>query len=247
MLINGSPVDQKEDLENLRIAPEITGASLVLLGNLNPSIFAPAWFGWHGLLPEKTVEAAELKIAQPQITAFSADWLELNTVPERFSISTTQPPFVRLRDLGIRIFRERLSHTPLHSMGINRQIHFLVNTSEERDRIGRLLAPVEPWGDWGKQLQPDGHHGGMTSLTMTQVNIEGRTPEGVINVTVQPSNRVGQDGTGIYVEVNDHYSVEDRKSRNATTNILDLLENEFEESLLRSERIIDNLMSLRGQ
>ena len=87
----------------------------------------------------------------------------------------------------------------------------------------------------------------MTSLTMTQVNIEGRTPEGVINVTVQPSNRVGQDGTGIYVEVNDHYSVEDRKSRNATTNILDLLENEFEESLLRSERIIDNLMSLRGQ
>ena len=46
----------------MRIAPEITGASLVLLGNFNPSIFVPAWFGWHGLLPEKTVEAAELKI-----------------------------------------------------------------------------------------------------------------------------------------------------------------------------------------
>ena len=231
----------------MRIAPEITGASLVLLGNFNPSIFVPAWFGWHGLLPEKTVEAAELKIAQPQITAFSADWLELNTVTERFSIFTTQPPFVRLRDLGIRIFRERLSHTPIHSMGINRQVHFLVNTFEERDRIGRLLAPVEPWGDWGKQLQPDGHHGGMTSLTMTQVDIEGRTPEGLINATVQPSKRVGQDGTGVYVEVNDHFTVEDQKSRNATADILDLLENEFEESLLRSEQIIDNLMSLREQ
>ena len=144
-----------------------------MLGNFNPSIFTPAWFGWHDLLPEKTVEAADLKIAQPQITAFSADWLELNTVIDRFSISTTQPPFVRLRDLGIRIFRERLPHTPVHSMGINRQVHFLVNSFAERDRVGRLLAPIEPWGDWGEQLDPDGRHGGMTSLTMTQVNIEG--------------------------------------------------------------------------
>ena len=231
----------------MRIVPEITGASLVLLGNFNPSIFTPAWFGWHDLLPEKTVEVAELKIAQPQITAFRADWLELNTVIERFSLSTNQPPIVRLRDLGIRIFRERLPHTPLHSMGINRQVHFLVDSSDERDRIGRLLAPVEPWGDWGRQLQPDGQHGGMTSLTMTQVNIEGRTPGGLTNVTVQPSSRVGQDGTGVYVEVNDHYTVEDRNSKSATSDIIELLENEFEESLLRSEQIIDSLMSLREQ
>ena len=186
-----------------------------------------------------------MKIAQPQITAFSADWLELHTVTERFSISTTQPPFVRLRDLGVRIFRESLSHTPVHSMGINRQVHFLVSSPDERDRMGRLLAPVAPWGDWGRQLEPDGRHGGMTSLTMTQVNIEGRTPEGLINVTVQPSSRVGKPGTGVYVEVNDHYTVEDRKSRNATSHLLDLLENEFEESIFRSEQIIDNLMSLK--
>ena len=215
-----------------------------MLGNFNPSIFTPAWFGWHDLLPEKTVEVADLKIAQPQITAFSADWLELNTVIDRFSISTTQPPFVRLRDLGIRIFRERLPHTPVHSMGINRQVHFLVNSFAERDRVGRLLAPIEPWGDWGEQLDPDGRHGGMTSLTMTQVNIEGRSPGGRISVTVQPSSRVGQDGTGVYVEVNDHYAVEDPKSRKATSDIIDLLENDFEESVLRSEHIIDNLMSL---
>ena len=82
---------------------------------------------------------------------------------------------------------------------------------------------------------------------MTQVDIEGRTPEGLINATVQPSKRVGQDGTGVYVEVNDHFTVEDQKSRNATADILDLLEKEFEESLLRSEQIIDNLMSLREQ
>ena len=231
----------------MRIAPEITGASLVLLGNFNPSIFTPAWFGWHDLLPEKTVDVAELQIAQPQITSFTADWLEFNAVPERFSISTTQPPFVRLRDLGLRIFRDKLPHTPIHSMGINRQVHFLVNSLDERDRIGRLLAPVEPWGEWGKQLQPDGRHGGMTSLTMTQVNVEGRPPGGLRNVTVQPSKRVGQDSTGVYVDVNDHYTVEDPKNKEATTQIVNLLEREFEDSLLRAEQLIDNIMSLGDQ
>ena len=232
----------------MRIEPEITGASLVLLGNFNPSIFTPAWFGWHNLLPDRAVDVAELKIAQPQITAFRADWLELQIVPERFYISTTQPPFVRLQDLGVRVFREKLSHTPVHSMGINRQVHFLVNSTDQRDRIGRQLAPVEPWGDWGKALQPDGYHGGMTSLTMTQVNIEGRSPGGLLNVTVQPSNRVGLKGnTGVFVEVNDHYTVEDRKSQNATSDILDLLEEVFEDSLLRAEQIIDQLMSLGEQ
>ena len=232
----------------LRIEPEITGASLVMLGNFNPSIFTPAWFGWHDLLPDRAVDVAELKIAQPQITAFRADWLELQIVPERFYISTIQPPFVRLQDLGVRVFREKLSHTPVHSMGINRQVHFLVKSTDQRDRIGRQLAPVEPWGDWGKGLQPDGCHGGMTSLTMTQVNIEGRSPGGLLNVTVQPSNRVGlKDNTGVFVEVNDHYTVEDRKSQNATSDILDLLEEVFEDSLLRAEQIIDQLMSLGEQ
>ena len=130
----------------MRIDPELTGASLVLIGNFNPSIFTPAWFAWQDLLPEKTVNVSELQVAQPQNTAFRADWLEFKALPERFAISTTQSPFIRLRDLGIRIFRDKLPHTPLRAMGINRQVHFLVNSLEERDRIGRSLAPVEPWG-----------------------------------------------------------------------------------------------------
>ena len=229
----------------MRIDPEITGASLVLLGNFNPSIFTPAWFGWHGLIPEKMVDVAELQIAQPQVTAFRTDWLELNILRDRFSLSTTQQPFIRLRDLVIRVFREKLPHTRLHSIGINRQVHFLVNGLDERDRIGRRLAPVEPWGEWGKALHPDGNHGGMTSLTMTQVNIEGRPSGGRVNVTVQPSTKVGQNASGIYVEVNDHFAIEDRDSKSATSDVVDLLEEEFENSILRAEQIIDTLMELR--
>ena len=231
----------------MRIAPEITGVTLVLIGNFNPAIFAPAWFGWHNLLPEKAVEAAELRIVQPQMTSFQAEWLELQVLPDRFSISSAQPPFIRLRDLAIRVFQEQLPHTRLRSMGINRQIHFLVDSIEQRDRIGRQLAPIGPWGEWGRLLEPDGRRGGMTSLTMTQIDLDDRSAAGRINVMVQPSNRIGQEGTGIYVQVNDHYEVEDPDSRTATSDLVSVLEMGFEESLCRADRIIDHLMSLREE
>ena len=231
----------------LRITPEITGVSLVLLGNFSPAIFTPAWFGWHELLPVTVVDVAELEVAQPKLTVFRAEWLHLQVDSDRFSISTTQPPFVRLRDMGIRIFREKLPHTRLRSLGINRQVHFLVNSSKERDRIGRLLAPVKPWGEWGKEIEPDGMHGGMTSLTMTQLNLSDRSPNGRLNVTVQPSTKIGLEGTGIYVEVNDHFVVQDPSSQAATSDIVQLIENNFDASIKHSEQIIDQVMLLREE
>ena len=228
----------------MRIEPEIVGVSVVLVGHFNPSIFTPQWFAWHELLPKKTVDTANLKIAHPQITEFNADWLHLEITPERFLISTTQSPVVRLRDLAIRIFREHLPHTRLNAMGINREVHFSVSSFSERDRIGRLLAPVKPWGDWGKKLEPDGKHGGMTSLTMRQVNPEGRPPGGQVNVTVEPSNKIGEDRPGVYVRINDHYTIENLEGQMATSEIVTLLEKHFEESLRRADQIIDHIMSL---
>ena len=231
----------------MRIEPEIAGVSLVMLGHFNPAIFAPAWFGWHGLLPEGMVNHADTKIAHAQIAQFSADWLDMQVVPERFQISTTQSPVVRLRDLAVRVFREHLPHTPLKAMGINREVHFSVASSGARDRLGRLLAPVAPWGIWGKKLELDGEHGGMTSLTMTQVNPEGRPPGGRVNVTVEPSKRIGNSRRGVYVRINDHYAIENLDNQMATHEIVRLLEENFDESLRRADQIIDHIMSLRGK
>ena len=228
----------------MRIEPEIAGVSLVMLGHFNPAIFTPAWFGWNELLPEKTVKIADTKIVHPEIAIFEADWLNLHVQPESFKINTPQAPYVRLRDLAVRIFREHLLHTPLNAMGINREVHFSVRSFDERDRLGRLLAPVEPWGDWGQKLEPDGRHVGMTSLTMRQVNPEGRPPGEQINVTVEPSNRIGQGRLGVYARVNDHYTIENVESQMGTSNIVELLEENFDESLRRADQIIDHIMSL---
>lgn len=230
----------------MRIEPEIVGGSVVLRGHFNPSIFTPQWFAWHELLPKKTVDVAKLEIAHTLITEFNADWLHLQIIPERFLLSTTQSPVVRMRDLAVRIFREHLPHTRLNAMGINREVHFSVSSFSKRDQIGRLLAPVEPWGDWGKKLEPDGEHGGMTSLTMTQVNLEGRPPGGQVNVTVEPSKKIGEDRPGVYVRVNDHYTIKNPEDQMATSKIVTLLEENFDESLRRADQIIDHVMSLGG-
>ena len=62
----------------MRISPEISGTSIVLVGSFNPAIFTPAWFELHGLLPEGASEIADVDVVHPQATSFTAEWLILN-------------------------------------------------------------------------------------------------------------------------------------------------------------------------
>ena len=227
----------------MRIEPEISGVTVVLLGKFNPAIFTPAWFELHDLLPQSVVEDADLQIAHQQATSFSAGWLRLQVTVDRFVVETLQAPHVRLRDLVARTFKEYLHHTPLGAFGINRDVHFRVKSFAERDRIVRTLAPVEPWGDWGKDIGLDGELGGMTSLTMSQFDPPRRPKGGQVNVTVEPSTRVGKGRTGVYVRINDHYASENAELRTAER-LMDLFERNFETSVARSDGIIDHVMSL---
>lgn len=227
----------------MRIQPEISGASVVLVGHFSPQIFTPAWFALHDLLPDSAADTAEVQIVHPGVTAFTFDWLRLEVTAERFLIETLQAPHVRVRDLVVRVFRERLNHAPVKALGINRHVHFQVPSLAARDRIGRRLAPVEPWGAWSRDLGLDGEHGGMTSLTMSQMILSERPTGDQINVTVEPSNRIGQRRSGVYVRVNDHY-VHDDTDPGDCKRAMELLEANFEKSLKRSDEIIDHVMSL---
>lgn len=227
----------------MRIEPEISGVAIAIIGKFNPAIFTPAWFALHNLLPQSAADSANLRIAHQQVTAFSTDWLRVDVSTGRFSAETLQAPNIRLCDLVVSVFKKHLYHTPLSAFGINRSVHFQVPSMAARDRLGRTLAPVEPWGAWEHELGSTGEHGGMTSLTMTQVDPDGRPPGGRINVKVEPSNRIGQGRLGVYVEVNDHYAIDDT-SPSAGEQLTRLLEGNFDESLSRSDGIVDHLMSL---
>lgn len=225
------------------IQPEIDSAEVVVLGDFNPAIFTPAWFALHGLLSENAADSANLEIAGPALTRFSTDWLNFQATSSRFAVDTTQAPHSRVCDLVVRVFRERLDHMPLRALGINRRVHFQVGSLSDRDRIGRTLAPVEPWGWFGEELGSDGEEGGMTSLRMSQVRPKDRPPGGGINVVVEPSNRIGNGRLGVYVSVNDHYETDQSDAR-GNRQLIDYLERDFDESMRRSDRIIDQIISL---
>ncbi len=227
----------------MRIEPEISGVSVVLLGNFNPAIFTPAWFALHGLLPQSAAESAKLAVAHEQISAFSTDWLRLEVTVQRFSAQTLQAPYVRLRDLVTAVFNEHLYHTPIKSFAINRTVHFQVRSLNARDRIGRTLVPVEPWGAWRNDLGATGEQGGMTSVTMSQIDPEGRAPGGRINVKVEPSNQIGQGRLGVFVDVNDHFVIADKPPQTGKQ-LVGLIEGNFDKSIGRSDGIIDHIMSL---
>ena len=101
----------------MRIVPEISGVSVVLLGDFNPAIFTPAWFVLHGLLPEDVAESAELRIAHRQVTEFVAEWLRIQVTSERFFAETLQAPPVRLHATSSPGHSEEyLHHTPITSI-----------------------------------------------------------------------------------------------------------------------------------
>ena len=227
----------------MRIEPEVSGVSVVLVGKFNPAIFTPAWFALHGLLPVGVAENAELQVAHQHITSFTADWLRFEVTLEVCKFETLQAPHIRVADLPIRTFREHLSHTPLAAVGINRDVHFRVRDEAARDRIGRVLVPVAPWGRWREELDLDGIHGGMTSVTMSQLRPAERPQGGRINIKVEPSHRIPDTRLGVCVNVNDHYDV-DRESLDANARLMKLVEDHFEQSLQRSAGIIDHVMSL---
>ena len=227
----------------MRINPEISGINIVLVGSFNPSILTPAWFELHGLLPPGTGETATLHVAHRQVATFEADWLLLDVNANQFIASTTQEPFIRVRDLVVRVFAEQLSHTPINAMGINRDVHFKVRNAAERMNIGRALAPLDPWGQLGRDLELDNERAGMTSLTMSQYPGGAATSGGQLNITVEPSRRIADKSLGVYVRVNDHFGVEDT-SAGRETHFMELLANNFDASHRRSDEIIDHVMSL---
>ena len=228
----------------LRIEPEIGGVSVVLGGDFNPAIFTPAWFALHDLLPKSAADGAEGSVVHPRAAAFTFDGLVLNVTDDRFFVETSQAPYVRVCDLVVRVFRELLPHTPLKAFGINRTVHFRVRNLVARDRIGRTLAPVEPWGSWADALQLGGERNGMMSLTMGQVGPLAGRPEGdQINVTVEPSVRIGEGRYGVYVHVNDHYTTGDT-GPGASEYLMKCLASDFEASLERGDGIVDHIMSL---
>jgi len=125
--------------------PDISGANVVLIGSFNPKIFQPEWFLRQNLLPESEAEEADIKVIHPEVCQFETERFVIQVTSERFiaaSKASTNPE--PLRDLVLGAFFI-LEHTPVTAMGLNRQMHFQMNSESEWNKIGDRLAPKEGW------------------------------------------------------------------------------------------------------
>ncbi len=209
----------------------LEGASIVFIGSFNPAIFHPSWYVAEGLWSKTELENAEVDVIAADICSFRTEQYTLRTLNDRFMISTTQAPlYEALRDLAVGTFRV-LKHTPLAKLGINRHVHLQLASEEVWHAIGHKLAPK---GHWNPILK----NPGMGALTI--VGVRPDNLDGAVYVRVEPSNRIEN---GLFVEVNDHFEVDDTLARSAKA-IRSIAQEQWTESLRRSDDIIQHIGSL---
>jgi len=230
----------------MRIEPDNSTVTIVLVGSFNPVIFHPEWFARHGLLTEQEKNTAidSVELIHREINSFRMEWLSIRVERERFIAETREAPFRRLADFMVRTFKERLIHTPVNRLGINRLVDFNVGDEATRNRIGKALAPHEPWGEWAQEIEGRSakKRGGMRTLVMEQSDLDDRE-RGHIQAKIAPS----RSNAGIFMEINDHYEAKDPAQSQGCEEMIDVLDKNFDESIRRSEWIIDQIMALKDR
>ena len=207
------------------LTPEIDGSSIVVLGSFNPAIFHPLWFKINQLIRSEEADAAKLEVTHPAISVFSLEWFKLQVEMERFIVETTDKAnFGPISDLVLGAFSV-LDHTPVRALGINRVMHFKMDSREKWHAFGHMIAPKEVWQ--GVMERP-----GLRSLTMEDPR---DAPMGFTRVRIEPSKQIDP---GIFIEVNNHYEIKD----NNIQNMLNILKSSSKEAFLKAESIAGHFM-----
>lgn len=221
-------------------------ASIVLVGKFNPAIFSPAWFSKNDLLSDEELQVVETGVVHPEFTQFRMEHLFVEVKKDRFLIQMDSDPFLRLLDMTTAIFGTLLPHSPVEAVGMNYHEHFKLNSWERRVALGRALAPIGPWGEWGKTLESGNPEmtGGLIQLVMKQQYAD--ESKGFRRVDIQPSNEIPDQNIGVAMLINDHRPCiadgdEDCEAIGATMAI-DVLNAEFEKSLDESKKIVSDIL-----
>jgi hypothetical protein len=225
----------------MKIAPEISGASVVVIGSFNPAIFHPSWLFQNEVEPKVEDDLVNLEVCHRDISRFAINGTIYSIDQDRFHIGTNTAPWVQILDKTVLLFTDLLPHTPGRAFGINRDIHFRVDSTERRMEIGRRLAPIEPWGEFGTTMnaKKTQDSGGMLSLTMRSLE-ESAGFNITKNVKVEPSSQLTNEN-GIYMQVNFHFSPKDDATMSES---IGFLQESFQDRINEAEDIFNTIMEL---
>lgn len=210
---------------------EIDAASIVLVGKFNPSIFQPAWLAANHLIRQEEADAAiqppGIDIINRDVCVFTADWLNLQVTQTRFAANALDAAHqVAVRDLVLGIFT-LLEHTPFDQMGLNRDMHYKIESREKWHALGDLLAPKDCW-------KPMMDQPGLRTLVIENHRDEAPMPK--LTVKVEPSSRISP---GVNIVTNLHYQAEGPE---AARELLKRLNDSWEEAQAQAKSIAEHLL-----
>lgn len=201
-----------------------------------------------GIEPDSGEHNTNTQVVHEDIARFTIDTVSYHVEKSRFVINTTTGPWIRLADKARSIFGDHLIHTPVKAFGINRTYHFNLQNLEKRTRLGRTLAPIDPWGDFGRQLDTNDPEmtGGMTVLIMTRITqLDKARVE--TNVKIEPSKHIASKSGGVYLEVNSHHLIQGLTDGQGCETAIDLIVNRFDEIINEADEIYDRIAQLGSE
>jgi hypothetical protein len=170
-------------------------ASIVLLGKFNPVIFHPVWFARHSLIRDEEADQAKEILVSEAATKFKCEWLEIVVTTDRFQVLTDDRAHAApLRDLVISV-SALLEHTHVWALGMNRHLHYRLDSEEQWHRFGHFLAPKAHWAKF------------LTNPGMRSLTVNGTASDAlgaVIQFQVEPSTRIHP---GVYIRLNEHHEI----------------------------------------
>jgi hypothetical protein len=203
-----------------------------MLGSFNPTIFQPRWLGTQQLIRTEEAENAKITIIRAELADFSTDWFQMQVPQNRFVIRSTDPiEYPPLRDLATAIF-SILPHTPVTTVGLNRELHFKMPSSEAWHGIGHLFAPKEQWN--AIMEAP-----GLRSMLM-QGRRKGAS-SGILKVKIEPSVLIEH---GLYVEINEEFKAAGDSESEGARWVPSLLTEHWDAIMKYSEEAAEHLLAL---
>jgi len=203
--------------------------SIVLRGAFNPAIFQPGWLAERGLLRPQEAENAQIQVIHPEVTAFTAGWLNLQVTRDQYiAISGDANAHELLRDFVSGTFR-LFEHTPVWAAGFNHAFHYSMSW-ELNVRLGDVIVPTAPWSFLKNPLY--------NTLQVVAERDDGR--EGAVNVTLAPSQEV--EGAQVIV-VNDHFQLAAQEKPVSAVLVLDLITAAWDASHDRADGIATGLLA----
>ncbi len=235
---------------------ESKSVSIVLLGKFAPDKFSLRTLAEGKLIPQKIADTATYKSLIPGMqVVLKFAWGELLVAQDRFQVTTTEAPYIRICDLSLKAINDLNPEAVVTSFGINCDSHIDIGSREARNKLGVRLAPPEAWGAWGAEIRKgmDGENkmqGGVTHIQMRQQFLDNGV-RGWLDVSAMPSPEFEND-SGVVLRANHHHlgdisdsgdAKADEKPADITARLIERLAANFENSIANIDTIFKGVIS----